>query len=324
MYFYEKIPMRLFNLYKILRLDPLDQSLIYFKQCLVHDSYNSDAAKNNSRFVFSGMFAFRGDVADLLINFLPGRGQELQHVLGQIMKNEKLEKLFDQWELDKFIKVKEIDYKRLKHIFVYAILGYIHIHQEKKFITDFILKHIITEKDIDDLWKDKFKFSLRNELDYFAAKRYHSKVLITEFKNEDKTTTVTLDIGGKLLKTHTSKSGKYAVKKVMKDALKEILNDAISVQEKEDTLQKEMNARKAKEERIIKHKKIQERNQQKKDQRIFRKNEKSIIALQKTEKIRKNAMLKKQKRIERERLLLEKSRRPISGKKQRFLQDKLK
>lgn len=316
--------MKILNLYKTLGLDPLDKSLIYLKQALIHDSYNSDASKNNSRLVFSGMFAFRGDVADLLMGYLPGRGQELQHVLGNLLKNEKLEKLFHAWNLEQYIKVKEVNFEKLKHIFVFAILGYIHSCQDKTFVNQFILKYIITEKDIDDLWREKFKFSMRNQLEYFVAKRYNARIHLSEVTNGDKTTTVVLKINNKTIKTHTSKSVTYARNKVIKDALKEILNDALYETERMKAVRKEAELKKLREERLEKHKRILASHQSKKEERIHRKNEKSILALQKTEKIRKMAMLKKQKRIERERILLEKSRMPMSGKKQRFLQDKLK
>lgn len=57
-------------------------------KALTHSSYLDTAEEdNNSRFVILGQFAFRGYMAEIIYNFAPGTGTQLQHVLGNLFKN---------------------------------------------------------------------------------------------------------------------------------------------------------------------------------------------------------------------------------------------
>jgi dsRNA-specific ribonuclease len=94
-------------------------------QSLTHSSFNKkDEVKNNSRFVFLGMFGLRGTVARLIYDYAFGTGQQLQHLLGNTFSLAKQEKLFDSWDLSEYIRIgTDFDHTKPKHIFVYALFG---------------------------------------------------------------------------------------------------------------------------------------------------------------------------------------------------------
>ena len=96
-------------------------------KALTHSSYPQTLEENNnSRFVFLGQFSFKGFVADILYEFTPGSGTELQHLLGNMFKNEHLNTMYDKLKLEALIRYGvEFDHRKHKHIFVYGLLGFI-------------------------------------------------------------------------------------------------------------------------------------------------------------------------------------------------------
>ena len=70
-------------------------------KALTHSSYPDTAEEdNNSRYVFLGQFAFKGYVAEIIYNFVPGTGTQIQHLLGNLFKNEHLHTLYDKLKLN--------------------------------------------------------------------------------------------------------------------------------------------------------------------------------------------------------------------------------
>lgn len=123
------------------------------KKALTHSSFyidnpHSKEYRGNSRFVFTGMYVFKGHVAQLLSEQISGTGTQLQHYCGNLFKNQYLEELFDKFNFEGIIRFGgEFDWRKHKHIFVYAFLGLIHETyvddktQYQNFIHRFILKN---------------------------------------------------------------------------------------------------------------------------------------------------------------------------------------
>jgi hypothetical protein len=68
------------------------------KKALTHKSFckEGDEQKSNCRYIFLGMYGFKGKVAELVFNFVTGSGKPLQHYLGNIFKDDILLKIFDR------------------------------------------------------------------------------------------------------------------------------------------------------------------------------------------------------------------------------------
>ena len=74
------------------------------REVLTHDSFYEAAGdakgpgnirQGNSRYVFAGMTVFKGQVAEILFKFFSGSGTQLQHILGNLFKNDYLVKQTD-------------------------------------------------------------------------------------------------------------------------------------------------------------------------------------------------------------------------------------
>ena len=77
------------------------------REVLTHSSFYEEEGKGDSRYVFAGMFVFKGMVADVLFRYYTGEGTRLQHVLGNLFRQERLEQLFDEWQLGQFARAGE-------------------------------------------------------------------------------------------------------------------------------------------------------------------------------------------------------------------------
>lgn len=117
------------------------------REVMTHSSFYENPGKGNSRYVFAGMFVFKGMVAQVLYRYYSGEGTRLQHVLGNLFRNERLERLFDELKLKQFVRAGEkFDINAHKHIFVYAVFGYVTTLDEdiRKW---FIGKYILNESE---------------------------------------------------------------------------------------------------------------------------------------------------------------------------------
>ena len=121
---------------------------------LTHSSFYEKEGKGNSRYVFAGMFVFKGQVADVLYKYFTGDGTRLQHILGNLFRQERLERMFDAWKLRQFVRAGSgFNIDTHKHIFVYAIFGYVSTLDDDLrnwFISKYILaddvKHLFTHR----------------------------------------------------------------------------------------------------------------------------------------------------------------------------------
>ena len=87
------------------------------REVLTHSSFYETEGKGNSRYVFAGMFVFKGKVADVLFRYAVGEGTRLQHILGNLFRQERLERQFDEWHLGQFARAGEkFDIRAHKHI----------------------------------------------------------------------------------------------------------------------------------------------------------------------------------------------------------------
>lgn len=116
------------------------------REVLTHSSFYDKEGRGNSRYVFAGMFVFKGMVAQVLYRYFTGEGTRLQHVLGNLFRNERLERMFDEWKLRQFVRAGEkFDIAAHKHIFVYAIFGYVTTLDENT-RNWFIAKYILNDE----------------------------------------------------------------------------------------------------------------------------------------------------------------------------------
>ena len=98
------------------------------KKALTHKSFfkNEDSDNSNSRYVFLGMFGFKGKVAETLFRYMPGTGTQIQHFLGNLFKDEILLKIYDTYNLHEICRFgSSFDINKQKHIIVYGFLGFV-------------------------------------------------------------------------------------------------------------------------------------------------------------------------------------------------------
>lgn len=128
----------LFHRYHI----PLDPEEL--KKACTHSSYSPD---NQSRYAFLGQFAFKGLVAQYIATRIAGSGTQLQHYLGNIFSAERLVYYFHDWDIDASRMDETVPYGSQKHIFVFAILGYIISHASPESVQEFIRREFILPND---------------------------------------------------------------------------------------------------------------------------------------------------------------------------------
>ena len=58
------------------------------RSVLTHSSFYEKEGKGNSRYIFAGMFVFKGQVAEVLYRYFTGDGTRLQHILGNLFRQE--------------------------------------------------------------------------------------------------------------------------------------------------------------------------------------------------------------------------------------------
>jgi dsRNA-specific ribonuclease len=299
------------------------------KQALTHYSFyeDKDDSKANGRLIFKGMFVFKGQLADILVKYFSGNATQLQHILGNLFRNDYLNRLFDQWTLKKWVRASEkFDIKSHKHIFVYAIFGCIaNVDNDKrrKFIFKYIInnenlhifKHVTKNKDIVHQAKELAKITIGEKL--------KTKMLLTE---DSLHKAVVLFNDGTIIAEATSKSYRYARKKAMKTTL-EILSNINFDKYVNESNYLERVQKRIEEEKEKKHQELQ--------QKLSEKEKKRLEQIEKAKRIKKARDLArkraqaeaKKRKAEREKILAEKAakeQRPLSAKKRRHLEDKRK
>ena len=190
------------------------------RDVLTHSSFYEKEGKGNSRYIFAGMFVFKGQVAKVLYEYFSGDGTRLQHILGSLFRQERLERMFDSWKLGQFVRAgKKFDIDSHRHIFIYAIFGYVST-LDKDFRNWFISKYILS----DDM-KHLFTHRKRNrdilaQADEIARQTDGRRLSLEMSLTEDglhKAVAVLSD--GTSLCEAVSKSWRYARTKASKMAL---------------------------------------------------------------------------------------------------------
>lgn len=187
-----------------------------FKQAMTH---NSAPNKNNgSRYVFLGQYGFRGILTKWIFENIGGTGMELQHYLGNIFSQTRLEKLYDEWGLKRFIICGEkCQPEKQKHIFVYSLIGCLMQHTSPDKLEKFMLDFFIFPND-HLLPKVHFHKDDKQKLIFLCKQNNWDLPEITYELLENGKHQFEINIVNRLIYC-TSVSYRYAKKKVLKKAL---------------------------------------------------------------------------------------------------------
>ena len=296
------------------------------REVLTHSSFYEHSGKGNSRYVFAGMFVFKGMVAQVLYQYYIGEGTRLQQVLGNLFRSERLEQLFDELKLHQFVRAGEkFDIKTHRHIFMYAVFGYVATLDENIrnwFIAKYILgegEHIILHKkrnsdllaQADAMVKQTDGRRLSIEMEETEEGLHRAKAVLSD---------------GSVLCEAVSKSWRYARTKVTKMVLnllatpfrKELLSDPdyharvlAREEEKQAKRKAEVEARDAAKEALRKEK-------------LEKRKEQARIRDAKRRQSQAEAKKRRAENAARAAAKAAKEARPMSAKKRRFLEDKKK
>ncbi len=296
------------------------------REVLTHSSFYEHSGKGNSRYVFAGMFVFKGMVAQVLYQYYIGEGTRLQQVLGNLFRNERLERLFDELKLRQFVRAGEkFDINTHKHIFVYAVFGYVTTLDED-IRSWFIAKYILNESEHITLHK-KRNSDLLAQADAMVKQTDGRRLSIEMEETEEglhRAKAVLSD--GSVLCEAVSKSWRYARTKVTKMVLnllatpfrKELLSDPdyharvlAREEEKQAKRKAEVEARDAAKEALRKEK-------------LEKRKEQARIRDAKRRQSQAEAKKRRAENAARAAAKAAKEARPMSAKKRRFLEDKKK
>lgn len=197
-------------------------------KALTHSSYTeSDEDDNNSRFVYLGQFAFRGYVADLIYKFTPGTGTQLQHILGNLFKNEHLNIIYDSFHLEELIRYGgNFDAKAHRHIFVFGLLGFIHKYSPDELKQMLISRYFIIPNK--HLFSQSSKSNdLQAQCNVISRILFQEPVFIEIVRNANGLWQTTVSIKESVIACETSVSHRYSRQKTLKKAfmqLADVLN----------------------------------------------------------------------------------------------------
>lgn len=225
----------------------------HLERALTHNSFSEN---NNSRYVFLGMFAFKGRVADWIFSHVAGTGTQLQHYLGNIFKQAFLENYFDKY----ITKISRIDPKvaiaTQKHVFAYAFFGFVYDNATEEQLQEFIFHQIIKVNDhhLPSNYKHK---NYWDQLLFLCKQQFDYKPKLTLTENSDKTQEVTIVLNGETIGQHVSISFKYAKKKAIKLALDFVLKNIEEKLKSNPTYLENEQQKKAKELELLQKQKLE-------------------------------------------------------------------
>lgn len=186
-------------------------------------THNSFSENNNSRYVFLGQFAFKGIISNWIYKNIAGTGTQLQHYLGNVFSQSKLESYFDKWKITKTRQAENIDIQTQKHIFVYAFLGFVVDNASKKKLKQFAFDLFILPNDHllpqNHLHKNQW-----TQLQFLCKLHFDSKPKLELILDEQKVSTISVILNNEVIAKNCSISYKYAKKKSVAQALKYVLN----------------------------------------------------------------------------------------------------
>ena len=296
------------------------------REVLTHSSFYEVEGKANSRYVFAGMFVFKGQVADVLFRYAAGEGTRLQHILGNLFRNERLERQFDEWHLSQFVRAGEkFDIRAHKHIFVYAIYGYVSTLDEdirQWFISKYIIgeaEHLLSHRrrnrnllaQADDIVNKTDGRRLTMEMEQTSEGLHRAKAMLSD---------------GTLLCEAESKSWRYARHKAAKLALDILAMPSRKYILSNPEYQARVLARKE-EEKAKRKAEIEARDAAKEELRAQKKEQWKAEVRARDAKRRKSqaeAKIRKAENARRAAIKATKETSPMSAKKRRFMEDKKK
>lgn len=294
----------------------------HFQKCLTHDSYFAEKGKGNSRWVFLGMFSFKGLVSEVLYSYIPLYGQVLQQILGNHFSNKRMHQLYDEWSLTHYVRADEkFDIQKHRHIFVYAYLGWLTEVYDREQMNSFITTVFLDDDILSKAWSHTPNHW--EQLRYLCKSRYGcNPKRVTSISDEHIHQSI-ITVEGKEIARHTSKSSTYAIKKTIEKALK-----YISELEKNDHKEflaviEERKRSKRKAENLAKHEAFLAENQEKKRRREERKKQQKIESAER-EKKRIQAKQNVKKAKERRNVQKIEITSDMNAAKRRRLEDKLK
>ncbi len=297
------------------------------REVLTHSSFYEQEGRGNSRYVFAGMFSFKGLVAEVLFRYFTGDGTRLQHVLGNLFRQERLTRLFDEWRLWQFVRASErFDISTHKHIFVYAIFGYVSTLDEetRKW---FISKYILSKDVAHLLGHRKRNADLLSQADDIVRKVDGRRLTLEMEQTEDglhKAKAMLSD--GTLLCEAVSKSWRYARHKATKMAFEMLVKPQRAIMLSNPDYQARV-VKRMEEKRERRKAEVEEREEKKKVAREQRKEGWKAEQRARDAKRRASQAAAKKRKAEnaaRAAAKAAKEARPMSAKKRRFLEDKKK
>ena len=196
-------------------------------KALTHSSFPDTKDEDcSSRFVFLGQFAFRGFVANIIYNYVPGTGTQLQHLLGNMFKNEHLNTLYYKLRLNELIRFgANFEHSNYKHIFVYGLLGFVEQYAPEEVKRLFVSRNfILPNKHLFDHTADNNDFQA--QCNVLARMLYQEPVFVDIQRDANELWKTTVSIKDAVLATETSKSHRYSRKKALKKALINLADDS--------------------------------------------------------------------------------------------------
>ena len=297
------------------------------REVLTHSSFYEKEGRGNSRYVFAGMFVFKGMVAQVLYRYYTSEGTRLQHVLGNLFRNERLERMFDELKLSQFVRAGEkFDVKSHRHIFMYAVFGYVSTLDENT-RNWFIGKYILNGESEYVFLHKKRNSNLLAQADEMVRRTDGRRLGIEMEETEEglhRAKAVLSD--GTLLCEAESKSWRYARTKVTKLAL----NILATPFRKEMLSNPDYHARilaREEEKREKRKAEVEARDAAKEALRAEKMEQRKAEARARDAKRRKSQAEAKKRKAEnavRAAAKAAKEARPMSAKKRRFLEDKKK
>ncbi len=253
------------------------------KELLVVFTHCSFSDKNHSRYVFLGMFGFKGLVADYIFHHIAGTGTQLQHFLGNVFKNSFLEGFFIKHHLRQYCRFQNIEITEQMHIFVYALFGYLYENGDAENLEKFILNEIVAPND--HLLPQNYKFKNRWDQLIFLCKQHFDqrpKLVYQCIENQHQ---FSVFIGDQILGQHLSVGYKYAKKKAINTSLRLVAEQLEEKLKKDDVYmanEKALQEKKAKE--ILEAKTEKQRQHiSRNEDHAKRMREKQILAKQKAQ-----------------------------------------
>jgi len=196
-------------------------------KALTHSSFPDVHEEDcNSRYVFVGQFAFRGFVANLLYKFVPGTGTQLQHLLGNMFKNEHLATLYYKLRLNEVIRCgANFEVEKHKHIFVFGLLGFVEQYAPDDVKQAFVSRNFfLPNKHLFNHTADNNDFQA--QCNVLARMLFQEPVFVDIQRDDNELWKTTVTVKDAVLATETSKSHRYSRQKALKKALINLADDA--------------------------------------------------------------------------------------------------